>query len=390
VLLPDDTGGHAHGPAITSHRRKGQPNMAGRIVLFGATGYMGELTARALAGRGERPVLAARNAQRLEALAAQLGGLDTAVADVGRPDTVRALVERGDVLVSTVGPFERHGEPAVQAAIAAGAHYLDSTGEGPFIREVFQRHGPGARAAGCALLTAFGYDFVPGNLAGALALRDAGGAATRIDIAYFTPGRFAVSGGTRASAAGVILEPGFAWRDGRIVAERQAARVRSFRVRSSDKPAVSISSSEHFALPRLHSGLREVGVYLGTFGAASRPMHVLSAVNSMLMRIPGARSATRAAVTRFVKGSTGGPDADARKKSGSYVVAAAYDGTGNELSEARLTGVNVYDFTAGMLSWGAQRAAAGALQDTGALGPVDGFGLDALQTGAAEAGLARE
>src|ERR1700754_253058 len=99
--------------------------MPGRIVLFGATGYMGELTARALAAGGVRPVLAARNAGRLEALATQLGGLDTAVAGVGRPDTVRALVERADVLISTVGPFERFGEPAVEAAIAAGAHYLD-------------------------------------------------------------------------------------------------------------------------------------------------------------------------------------------------------------------------------------------------------------------------
>jgi short subunit dehydrogenase-like uncharacterized protein len=364
--------------------------MPGRIVLFGATGYMGELTARALTDRGIRPLLAARNAQRLETLAARLGGLDTAVADVGRPDTVRALVERGDVLVSTVGPFERYGEPAVQAAITAGAHYLDSTGESQFIRQVFERHGPGARAAGCALLTAFGYDYVPGNLAGALALRDADEAATRVDIGYFTPGRFTVSGGTRASAAGVILEPGFAWHGGRIVAERQAARVRGFRVRGSDKPALSIASSEHFALPRVHRGLRDVGVYLGTFGSASRPMQVLSAVNSVLMRIPAARSATRAAVTRFVKGSTGGPDADTRAKSGSLVVAAAYDGAGSELSQARLAGVNVYDFTAGMLCWGARRAAAGALRDTGALGPVEGFGLDALQAGAAEAGLVRQ
>jgi short subunit dehydrogenase-like uncharacterized protein len=364
--------------------------MPGRIVLFGATGYMGELTARALTGRGVRPVLAARNAQRLEALAAALGSLDTAVADVGRPDTVRALVERGDVLISTVGPFGRFGEPAVEAAIAAGAHYLDSTGEAPFIRAIFERHGPNARAAGCALLTAFGYDFVPGNLAGALALRDAGEAATRIDIGYFTPGRFAVSGGTRASAAGVILEPGFAWRDGRLIPARQGASVRSFRVRGSEKPAVSIASSEYFALPRLQPGLREVGVYLGTFGAAARPMQALSAINSVLMRIPGARSAAHAAITRFVKGSTGGPDADTRSQSGSYVVAAAYDGTGSELSEARLSGVNVYDFTAGMLSWGACRAADGALQGTGALGPAEGFGLDALQAGAAEAGLARE
>ena len=188
----------------------------------------------------------------------------------------------------------------------------------------------------------------------------------------------------------MIVEPGFAWRGGRVVAERQAARVRSFRVRSSKKPAVSISASEHFALPRLHPGLRDVGVYLGTFGTAARPMQALSAVNSALMRIPAARSATRAAVTRFVKGSTGGPDADARRKSGSYIIAAAHDDTGRELSEVRLTGLNVYDFTADILAWGAQRAAAGALQGSGALGPVEGFGLDVLQTGVAEAGLARE
>src|SRR3954452_7715775 len=133
--------------------------MPGRIVLFGATGYIGELTARALAAEGARPVLAARDAERLETLADELGGLDTAVADAARADTVRALVERGDVLVSTVGPFARYGETAVEAAIAAGASYLDSTGEGPFIREVFERYGSRARDAGCALVPAFGYDF---------------------------------------------------------------------------------------------------------------------------------------------------------------------------------------------------------------------------------------
>src|SRR3954451_10960326 len=106
--------------------------MAGRIVLFGATGYTGELTARELAGIGERPVLAARDGARVRALADQLGGLDWEVADVARPESVRALVGPGDVLVSTVGPFTRWGAPAVEAAIAAGAHYLDSTGETPF------------------------------------------------------------------------------------------------------------------------------------------------------------------------------------------------------------------------------------------------------------------
>src|SRR3954464_14899225 len=127
--------------------------MAGRIVLFGATGYTGRLTAEAFARRGTKPVLPPRNAQALEALSSALGGgLETAVADVARPETVRALVERGDVLVSTVGPFARWGEPAMRAALDAGAHYLDSTGETSFIRRVFEEWGPSARDV--ALLTA--------------------------------------------------------------------------------------------------------------------------------------------------------------------------------------------------------------------------------------------
>jgi short subunit dehydrogenase-like uncharacterized protein len=177
--------------------------MSGRIVVFGATGYTGRLVCEALVARGAEPVLAGRNAPALGALAQQLGGLDTAVADVADDDSVRALVTRGDVLVSTVGPFVRWGEPAVKAAIAAGASYIDSTGEGEFIRAVFDRYGPGAEAAGCGLVTAFGYDWVPGNLAAALALREAGDEALSVEVAYFVTGDagLEMSGGTRASAA---------------------------------------------------------------------------------------------------------------------------------------------------------------------------------------------
>lgn len=114
--------------------------MSGRIVLFGATGYTGQLTARALVAAGATPLLAGRSADRLQRLAAELGGLEHAVADVARPATLRGLLARGDVLVSTVGPFVRWGEPALRAAVDAGAHYLDSTGEPPFIQSVFERY----------------------------------------------------------------------------------------------------------------------------------------------------------------------------------------------------------------------------------------------------------
>jgi short subunit dehydrogenase-like uncharacterized protein len=313
------------------------------------------------------------------------------VADIAQPASIRALLEPGDVLISTVGPFARWGEAAVTAAIEAGAHYLDSTGEPAFIRDVFERHGPAAAAAGVGLVTAFGYDWVPGNLAGALALRDAGSEATRVEVAYFmTGGAGGMSGGTRASAAGGLVAPHFAYRGGRIVSERGAARVKTFELGPSRRaPGISVGSSEHFTLPRLAPGLQEVDAYLGWFGAASRPMQAMSLVTSAMGRVPGMPRMLDAAMGRAVKGSTGGPDAAARARSGSLILAAAYDPAGTRRGSVRLEGVNGYDFTAGILAWGAERAAAGELQGTGALGPADGFGLDSLADGVAQAGISR-
>lgn len=359
--------------------------MAARIVVFGATGYTGRLAARALVARGAAPVLAARSRERVEALAAELGGLESAVADVGRPASIRALVEAGDVLVSTVGPFARWGEPAVRAAIDAGAHYLDSTGEPAFIRAVFERHGADAEVAGSGLLTAFGYDYVPGNLAGALALREAGSRAVGVDVGYYVGGAWEASGGTRASAAGMLAEPAYAFAGGRLVTQRTARHVRSF----DGRPAVSLGASEQFALPRVHPGLRDARVWLGWFGPAARPLQALSCATALVTRLPGARAAIETAARRLVTGSTGGPSAEARARVRSRIVAVASDAAGHALATVRLAGDNPYDFTGAMLAWGATTAAAGGLLGTGALGPVDGFGLDVLERGVAEAGIAR-
>jgi hypothetical protein len=59
------------------------------------------------------------------------------------------------------------------------------------------------------------------------------------------------------------------------------------------------------------------------------------------------------------------------------------------LAEVRVEGVNAYTFTGRMIAWAAEQAAAGGLQGAGALGPVDGFGLEAFERGAAEAGIRR-
>ena len=365
--------------------------MAGRIVVFGATGYTGRLVAEALVRRGHRPLLAGRNAARLAELAGDLGGdLEVAVANVADPASVRALVQPGDVLVATVGPFAKWGRAAVEAAIGGEAHYLDSTGEPVFIREVFERHGPTAAAAGVGLLTAFGYDWVPGNLAGALALRDGGPEAVRIDTGYFFEGDGGgFSGGTLASLTGALAAPSFAWRGGRMHTERGAARHRTFKVHGKDRAGLTVGSSEHFALPRIHEGLLEVNPYLGWFGPFARVVQAGSLAGAGAFKLPGARNLVGALTDRFVKGSTGGPTPEERASGGSHIVGAAYDASGKQLSEVHLTGVDGYTFTGEILAWGAERATAGALRGTGALGPVDGLGLDELEAGCRQAGIVR-
>jgi short subunit dehydrogenase-like uncharacterized protein len=296
------------------------------------------------------------------------------------------------VLVATVGPFVKFGDAAAEAAIAARAHYFDSTGEPPFIRRVFEHYGPRAEKAGIGMVTAFGYDWVPGNLAAALALRDAGPDAVRVDTGYFVTGAAGASsfsGGTKASLAGVATEPAFAYRDGALRGVRSADRHRTFQLRGRELSAVTVGSSEHFALPATHPYLREINSYLGWFGPLARPLQAFSLIGVGAMKLPGARALSSKLADRLVKGSTGGPGPEQRARSGSYIVAEAYDAHGVKLAEAQVTGVDPYTFTAGILAWGARRAAEDGLLGAGALGPDGAFGLDELEAGCREAGITR-
>jgi short subunit dehydrogenase-like uncharacterized protein len=363
------------------------------IVLFGASGYTGRRVAEAMVRRGLRPVLAGRSAGRLVSLAQRLGKLDVATADVGDVASVRGLIGRGDVLVSTVGPFLRLGEPALSAAVDAGAIYLDSTGEPPFIRRVFEEFGPVAEHTGASLITAFGHDYVPGNLAGALALRLGGGGVHRVEVGYLMSGAGraqVISRGTFVSLVGMVTEPGFSWRDG-IRPEPSGSRMRTFPLGGRQCPALTIGSTEHYALPRLagRPGLPEVDVYLGWFGPATSALQLSSRVIPVLLALPGARFLLRRIGLFAVRWVAQEPDPAALARVTSHVVSTAYDAPGTVLAQVNLVSGNPYQLTADLLAWGAQRAVEHGVSRPGALGPVEAFGLEALEAGAAEAGLRR-
>jgi short subunit dehydrogenase-like uncharacterized protein len=369
--------------------------MTAKIVLLGATGYTGARTAEAMTRRGLRPVLAGRNSERLATLAERFGGLPIAVADVSDPASVRALIDTGDVLVSTVGPFAKIGEAAVTAAVDAGAIYFDSTGEPPFIRRVFEEHGPAAARTGAALLTAFGNDYVPGTLAGALALTEAGVATAGVHVGYFITGAGAGQGfskGTLNSLVGVLLEPMYRWRDGALHDEPAGARYRTFQVAGKDRPGVSIGATEQFALPRLAATgvaprLREVDVYLGWFGPISRAVHFGSRATPLFRRFSPVADVLTAIGRAAVRRAADEPNAATLAGSTSYFVGEAFGASGQRLATVMLTSPDGYAITAELLAWGAGHALEHGLAGSGALDPVSAFGLDTLRAGAAEAGI---
>lgn len=359
--------------------------MTGRILLLGATGYTGELTARSLLAHGAEPVLLGRNPGCLRALSTELGGVPTAIADVSDPGSLLRALKAGDVLISTVGPFLKYGRTAVQVAATMGVHYLDSTGEGPFIREVFERWGPLAEKNGVALLPAFGYDFVPGALAGALALEQAGPHATALEIAYFTAG-VNPSSGTRASTVRVLLEENHTYAGGEIRMEPAGSHIRRFAIDGASRTAASVPAAEHFGLPQTYPYLRDIDVFFAFPPRTARIMARVSRAAELIGRLPPVTAGILSMADRAAAGIPRGSGPAERAGATSTVVASAHEGR-TQLAAVRLDGPDPYEITADLLAWGAMTAAGGGLRATGGLGPTKAFGLSALQQGCALAGM---
>ncbi|WP_404951330.1 saccharopine dehydrogenase NADP-binding domain-containing protein [Streptomyces sp. ARC12] len=365
--------------------------MTGRIVVLGATGYTGDLVLKALLRRGTRPTVAGRNPGALEALADRSGGLDHLVVDAAAPDDLKRHVGRGDVLITTVGPFERFGFPVAQAAADAGAHYIDSSGEVGFVRTLHARHHRRARETGAVMLPAFGYDYVPGLLAAALAVRTAGEAARTVDVGYFATGPIwrGISQGTRTTMRDGMTLPSARWYRHRLVDERTASRVRRFPVRGRRKSAFLVSGTEVLFLPEEFPSLDAVTVYNGWFPGLSRPLSLYSALTDAASRLPAGRKLADALTRPLLVGPPGGPDAALRARIPSHVVAlASTDDPGSApLAEVHLEGPNPYSLTGELIAWAAHRLATGSGATPGVVGPTAAFGLDVLRRGCAELGL---
>ncbi len=144
------------------------------VVLFGATGFTGELTAQylarhapartrwALAGRNEAKLAAVRS--RLAEINPALATLDLLAADATDPASLRAVAEAARVVITTVGPYIHHGEALVAACAQAGTDYVDLCGEPEFVDRTYLRHHATAVTTGARLVHCCGFDSIPYDL----------------------------------------------------------------------------------------------------------------------------------------------------------------------------------------------------------------------------------
>jgi short subunit dehydrogenase-like uncharacterized protein len=191
------------------------PEALGRaheIVVYGASGFTGGLTAEYLARNapGLRWALAGRNQKKLEAVRDRLAGVDPALAtlpvlkaDADDPDALHAMAASTQVVITTVGPYIRYGEPVVAACAAAGTDYVDLTGEPEFVDRMWLGYHAEAQRTGARLVHACGFDSIPHDL-GALftVLQLPEGVPLRIEGFVRAGGTF--SGGTFHSAVNAM------------------------------------------------------------------------------------------------------------------------------------------------------------------------------------------
>src|SRR5712671_3685741 len=188
-----------------------KPSSKFDIVVYGATGFTGQLVAEYLAAhyRGDNHLkwaMAGRSLDKLASVRDAIGApADTPliVADASDPASLKAMVDQTKSVISTVGPYQLYGSELVAACVAAGTDYLDLCGEPLWMRQMIDKHEAAAKASGARIVFSCGFDSLPFEL-GAFYVQDAakrafGAPAARVK-GRVRDMRGTFSGGTAASA----------------------------------------------------------------------------------------------------------------------------------------------------------------------------------------------
>jgi short subunit dehydrogenase-like uncharacterized protein len=318
------------------------------LAILGVTGFTGRLVLDEARRAGLEVRLVGRRREALEELAA--AGEEVRVADARNLFDVSRACDGCDVVLSCAGPFLKIGMAPILGVMAAGAHYLDTSGEQAWVRHLHERVDDGP-----VIVPAFGFDYVPGDLAARLSAEQVEGPLDEIVVAYSVKG-VGTSRGTRRTIGHVLGQKQVAWQDGRLVSSGFGETTRRVRFPFGDRTVVEWSGTEPITVPR-HTDVRNVRSYIRAPAAAAK------AGSLGRLAAPFVRAASRFGAD--------GPSPESRRKSRFSVVAEAR-GPGGE-GRAVLEGSDVYGLTALLLVRGAQMLLAGEARGSGVLAPAEAF-----------------
>lgn len=340
------------------------------VVVFGATGFTGRLVCKELDRQQVRFAIAGRDRLKLQQLSDALASRPAFFAvGLDDPTGLRELAAKGRVLLSCAGPFEVAGPPVLEAALSAGTHWLDITGEYRFMDQTWRRDGA-ARDRGVVLVNAVGMDVIPTDVAAALASEGLE------DVEWLRIGLAARGGfsrGTLQSALNVVGSGGMAVLEGRRVSEPafKDAWEAPFPPPLGPRRCLSMPLADIVTAPRT-TGCRNLRVYAR--GLDLPPS--LAPVLGRSLKIMGTRP-VGALARLLVRFAPEGPNEDVQESGGFTVVAEAVSSSGRR-RRAWVRGPEAYRFTAIAATLCARMAAAPGYDRRGALTPVQAFGARTL------------
>jgi short subunit dehydrogenase-like uncharacterized protein len=338
------------------------------LVLFGATGFTGGLTAEYLARSGPaslRWAIAGRNRAKLEAVRERLEAIGGAapvpellIADVGDRGSLDAVAAAARVVLTTVGPYSLYGEPLVAACAAAGTDYADLTGEPGFVDRMWTRHHAQAERSGARLVHCCGFDSIPHDLGAYFTVQQLPeGVPLRVDGYAQVGAEF--SGGTHHSAVNGLARP---WqtlgaaRQRRVEEPRSSRGIHSAPARIGRAPgggwAAPLPTIDGAVVRRSAAALERYGPDF-TYGHHLRAKH-LTSIAALAGGVAAAAAMaplppTRKLLMTVLRSSGEGPSPETRAKSW-FKVTFVGEGGGERVVTEVSGGDPGYDETAKMLA----------------------------------------
>ncbi len=340
----------------------------GPIAVYGATGFTGKLICRELHRRGAEFIIAGRNQAKLADLSRELGGVPSMTASLSDPGALRSLLKPCAVVVACAGPFGLHGEAVLSAAVEAGTHYLDTTGEQPFIKMAFERYGNSAAQNNSALVSGMGFDFAPGDLLAALTAEQMG-PLEEIVIAYWVSG-FTPTQGTALSALEIMRGADFVWQGGALrPAPRSASGGRwHFSEPIGEQQMLRYPAGEQVTVPR-HVQTESVRTLLSGM-VIPPPLMPLALASTPALNL-AMRTPLRSAAGALIRRLPAEPS-ERRRKASRFVISCEAR-TAASTRRGTVSGSDVYGLTASALAHAALLCADPGFDRRGALAPAQAF-----------------